>query len=118
MSEVKKRATDDGCSIVLHQTNDGHHHWLCPNCKRENVSPVGAIDLSKFLPSVVCSECGFEFGVDKSALPAATEERNSTTDNDDDGDDYKQRQVEVEDDLRCGDCGSTEAGNCFFCKMD
>lgn len=63
------RAKGDGCSIVLHQTNDGHHHWLCPNCKRENISRVGVIDLNKFLPSVICSECGFEFGVDKSALP-------------------------------------------------
>lgn len=27
-------------------------------------------------------------------------------------------QIEVEDDLRCGECGSTEAGGCFYCKMD
>jgi hypothetical protein len=27
-------------------------------------------------------------------------------------------QIEVEDDQRCADCGSTEAGNCYFCKAD
>lgn len=28
-------------------------------------------------------------------------------------------QDEIEDvDDRCPDCGSTEAGNCFYCKMD
>jgi hypothetical protein len=25
---------------------------------------------------------------------------------------------EAEDDQRCADCGSTEAGNCFYCKAD
>jgi hypothetical protein len=25
---------------------------------------------------------------------------------------------EAEDDQRCTDCGSTEAGNCFYCKAD
>lgn len=27
-------------------------------------------------------------------------------------------QQEIEDDRRCADCGSTEAGSCFYCKMD
>lgn len=27
-------------------------------------------------------------------------------------------QVEIEDDQRCSECGSTEAGNCFYCKAD
>lgn len=75
ISKYAAPPTGDGCSIVLHQTNDGHHHWLCPNCRRKNVSQAGTIDLKTFLPSVICCECGFEFGVDKSALPATTEER-------------------------------------------
>jgi hypothetical protein len=25
-------------------------------------------------------------------------------------------QQEIEDDLRCGNCGSTEMGNCFYCQ--
>lgn len=28
------------------------------------------------------------------------------------------REIEVADDLRCKECGSTEMGNCFYCKMD
>jgi len=26
-------------------------------------------------------------------------------------------QIEIEDDQRCGECGSTEAGNCFWCQQ-
>lgn len=29
-----------------------------------------------------------------------------------------ERAIQIEDDLRCRECGSTEAGNCFYCKMD
>lgn len=25
-------------------------------------------------------------------------------------------QIEIEDDQRCADCGSTEGGNCFNCQ--
>ena len=28
------------------------------------------------------------------------------------------QKIEVEDDQRCAACNSTEAGNCFYCKMD
>jgi hypothetical protein len=27
-------------------------------------------------------------------------------------------RIEIEDDQRCADCESTEAGSCFFCKVD
>lgn len=30
----------------------------------------------------------------------------------------EEERVEIEDDLRCRECGSTEAGNCFYCKQD
>lgn len=29
----------------------------------------------------------------------------------------KSEKTEIEDDQRCMDCGSTEAGNCFYCQM-
>ena len=25
-------------------------------------------------------------------------------------------EIEVEDDQRCGNCGSTEGGHCFYCQ--
>ena len=27
-------------------------------------------------------------------------------------------QIQIEDDQRCSECGSTEAGSCFYCKTD
>lgn len=30
--------------------------------------------------------------------------------------DQDDKQIEIEDDQRCGDCGSTEGGNCFYCQ--
>lgn len=32
--------------------------------------------------------------------------------------DEEQIQIEIEDDQRCSECNSTEAGNCFYCKAD
>lgn len=59
---------DDGCVIILHPNDDGTYHWMCPNCKREDLGLSAETDLTAYCPNVACPGCGFQFGVDKRYL--------------------------------------------------
>lgn len=61
----------DGCTIILHPNDDGTYHWMCPNCKREDLGLSAETNLDDYLPNVTCPNCGFQFGVDKRYLSAS-----------------------------------------------
>lgn len=55
-------------TIILHPNDDGTYHWMCPNCKREDLGLSAETDLTAYCPNVTCPHCGFQFGVDKRYL--------------------------------------------------
>lgn len=59
---------NDGCTIVLHPNNDGTYHWMCPNCKTEDLGLSAETNLADYIPNVTCPSCGFQYGVDKRYL--------------------------------------------------
>lgn len=65
---------NDGCAIILHPNDDGTYHWMCPNCKREDLELSAETNLADYIPNITCSNCGFQFGVDKRYLNTQTSE--------------------------------------------
>ena len=64
-------------TIILHPNNDGTYHWTCPKCKHEGLSLSSETNLADFLPNVTCSNCGFQFGVDKRYLTIQEQEKHA-----------------------------------------